>query len=202
MQAKSRIRGEPQWRAFGVDSAKWEGWSRRRRLEQPDAAAPAPPGPPKGSVPPVAPRRIVQPQPGPRRVAASRAPCRIRGPCRPWITSWRLLQVNDFSIYVGTSAGAVVAPSWRNGRVAGEVGGAINPQHRQPPELQAGGHRGASTAGDQGPPSQALRMIPPLFRFYRRNTAALLPGALLYALEKICRPHLQLQKYQPTPAGC
>jgi len=105
--------------------------------------------------------------------------------------------VNDFDIYVGTSGGAVVAALIANGVPPGEVGRAIihNTESllnfKQDDILEIDWQEIKSSL------LKALRMVPALVRFYRRNPKLFSLARLVYALEENLPPGLySLSKYQ------
>jgi len=117
--------------------------------------------------------------------------------------------VNDFDIYVGTSGGAVVAALIANGVPPGEVGRAIIHNtdsllnFKQDDILEIDWQEIKSSL------LKALRMVPALVRFYRRNPKQFSLARLVYALEENLPPGLySLAKYQTylrrllARAGC
>ena len=117
--------------------------------------------------------------------------------------------VNDFSIYVGTSAGAVVGALMANGVSPGEVGRAIIHNTDSPLNFKQEDIVALDWPEIKASLLKALRMIPPLFRFYRRNPRLFSLARLLYALEENLPPGIySLQKYQAylrrllTRPGC
>jgi predicted acylesterase/phospholipase RssA len=105
--------------------------------------------------------------------------------------------VNDFDIFVGTSGGAVVAALLANGVPPWEVGQAIihntdSPLNfRHDDILHLDWERIRSSIG------RAIRMIPALVRFYRRNPGLFSIARLVYALEENLPPGIySMTKYQ------
>ncbi|HEU4401666.1 MAG TPA: patatin-like phospholipase family protein [Candidatus Polarisedimenticolia bacterium] len=105
--------------------------------------------------------------------------------------------VNDFGIYVGTSAGAVVAALMANGVPPGEVGRAIIHNTESPLNFKQEDIVSLDWAELKASLVKVWRMIPALFRFYRRNPRLFSLARLLYALEENLPPGIySLAKYQ------
>lgn len=117
--------------------------------------------------------------------------------------------VNDFNIYLGTSAGAVVAALMANGVPPGEVGRSIIHNTESPLNFKQEDIVALDWAEIKASLLKALKMIPPLFRFYRRNPRLFSLARLLYALEENLPPGIySLEKYRAylrrllTRPGC
>jgi NTE family protein len=105
--------------------------------------------------------------------------------------------VNDFDIYVGTSGGAVVAALMANGVPPGEVGRAIIHNTDSLLNFKQDDILELDWREIKASLMKALRMVPALFRFYRRNPKHFSLARLLYALEENMPPGLySLAKYQ------
>jgi len=118
-------------------------------------------------------------------------------------------RVNDFDIFVGTSGGAVVAALMANRVPPGDVGRAIIHNTDSPLNFKQDDILEIDWRELKGSFLKALRMIPPLFRFYRRNPRLFSVARALYALEENMPPGLySLGKYQAylkrllTRTGC
>jgi predicted acylesterase/phospholipase RssA len=105
--------------------------------------------------------------------------------------------VNDFDIYVGTSGGSIVAALLANGVPPGEVGRAIIHDRdsllnfRQEDILEIDWKEIRTSL------LKAARMIPALFRYYRRNPRLFSLARLLYALEENLPPGIYgLDRYR------
>jgi predicted acylesterase/phospholipase RssA len=110
--------------------------------------------------------------------------------------------VNDFDIYVGTSGGAVVGALMANGVSPGEIGPAIIHNtdsvlnFKQEDILEVDWGEVKASLG------KALRMVPALFRFYRRNPRLFSLARLIYALEENLPPGVySLNKYRAYLRG-
>ena len=117
--------------------------------------------------------------------------------------------VNDFDIYVGTSAGATVAALMANGVSPGDVGRAIIHNTSSPLNFKQEDIISINWAEMRASLFKAVRMIPALFRFYRRNPKLFSLARLLYALEENLPAGLySLAKYRAylrellTQPGC
>jgi NTE family protein len=117
--------------------------------------------------------------------------------------------VNDFRIFVGTSAGAVVAALLANGVPPGEVGRAIIHNTDSPLNFKQDDIIALDWQELRASFRKVLRMIPALVRFYRRNPRLFSLARLVYALEENLPPGLySLTKYQAylrrllTQPGC
>ena len=118
-------------------------------------------------------------------------------------------RVNDFDIFVGTSGGAVVAALMANRVPPGEVGRAIIHNTDSPLNFKQDDILEIDWREIKGSLLKALRMIPALFRYYRRNPRLFSIARALYALEENMPPGLySLNKYQAylkrllTRPGC
>jgi len=118
-------------------------------------------------------------------------------------------RVNDFDIFVGTSGGAVVAALMANRVPPGEVGRAIIHNTDSPLNFKQDDILEIDWREIKGSLLKALRMIPALFRYYRRNPRLFSIARALYALEENMPPGLySLDKYQAylkrllTRPGC
>jgi len=118
-------------------------------------------------------------------------------------------RVNDFDIFVGTSGGAVVAALMANRVPPGEVGRAIIHNTDSPLNFKQDDILEIDWREIKGSLLKAMRMIPALFRYYRRNPRLFSIARALYALEENMPPGLySLNKYQAylkrllTRPGC
>ena len=118
-------------------------------------------------------------------------------------------RVNDFDIFVGTSGGAVVAALMANRVPPGEVGRAIIHNTDSPLNFKQDDILEIDWREIKGSLLKAMRMIPALFRYYRRNPRLFSIARALYALEENMPPGLySLDKYQAylkrllTRPGC
>ena len=118
-------------------------------------------------------------------------------------------RVNDFDIFVGTSGGAVVAALMANRVPPGDVGRAIIHNTDSPLNFKQDDILEIDWREIKGSLLKALRMIPALFRYYRRNPRLFSIARALYALEENMPPGLySLDKYQAylkrllTRPGC
>ena len=105
--------------------------------------------------------------------------------------------VNDFDIFVGTSAGAVVAALMVNGIPPGEVGRAIIHNTDSLLNFKQDDILEIDWQEIKASLLKAVRMIPALVRYYRRNPRLFSLPRLIYALEENLPPGLySLRKYQ------
>jgi NTE family protein len=105
--------------------------------------------------------------------------------------------VNDFDIYVGTSGGAVVAALMANGVPAWEVGQAIIHNTDSPLNFKQDDILALDWGEIKGSIVRALRTIPALIRYYRRNPGLFSLARLVYALEEYLPSGLySMTKYQ------
>ncbi|MFQ5877186.1 MAG: patatin-like phospholipase family protein [Acidobacteriota bacterium] len=105
--------------------------------------------------------------------------------------------VNDFDIYVGTSAGAVVAALTANGTSPGEVGRSIIHNTDSPLNFKQEDILALDWGELKASFLKVVRMIPALFRYYRRNPRMFSLARLLYTLEENLPPGIySLAKYQ------
>ena len=93
-------------------------------------------------------------------------------------------RVKDFDIYVGTSAGAVVAALMANGISPGEVGRSIIHNTDSPLNFKQEDILTLDWGEVKTSFLKAIRMIPALFRYYRRNPRMFSLARLLYTLEE------------------
>ncbi len=118
-------------------------------------------------------------------------------------------RVNDFDVFVGTSGGAVVAALMANNVPPADAGRAIihntdSPLNfKQDDILEIDWHEIKESL------LRALRVVPALVRFYRRNPKLFSIGRAIYALEENMPPGIySLNKYQAflrrllTRPGC
>lgn len=92
--------------------------------------------------------------------------------------------VNDFDIYMGTSAGAVVAALMASGTPPHDVGRAIIGNADDVLNFKQDDILAVDSKEIKGSIVRALRSIPALFRFYRRNPQLFSVARALYALEE------------------
>jgi NTE family protein len=105
--------------------------------------------------------------------------------------------VNEFQIFVGTSGGAVVAALLANGVRPGEVGRAIIHNTDNLLNFKQEDILAVDWKEIKASIVKALKMVPALVRFYRRNPTMFSLGRLLYALEENLPPGLYtLDKYR------
>lgn len=106
-------------------------------------------------------------------------------------------RVNDFDIFVGTSGGAVVAALMANRVPPGDVGRAIIHNTDSPLNFKQDDIIAIDWREIKSSLMKALRVVPALFRFYRRNPRLFSVARVLYALEENLPPGLySLDKYQ------
>ncbi len=106
-------------------------------------------------------------------------------------------RVNDFDIFVGTSGGAVVAALTANRVPPGDVGRAIIHNTDRPLNFKQDDILEIDWREFKGSLLKAVKMIPALFRYYRRNPKLFSIARALYALEENMPPGLySLDKYQ------
>ncbi len=106
-------------------------------------------------------------------------------------------RVNDFDIFVGTSGGAVVAALMANRVPPGDVGRAIIHNTDSPLNFKQDDIIEIDWREMKSSLMKALRVVPALFRFYRRNPKLFSVARALYALEENLPPGLySLLKYQ------
>ena len=106
-------------------------------------------------------------------------------------------RVNDFDIFVGTSGGAVVAALMANRVPPGDVGRAIIHNTDSPLNFKQDDIIEIDWKEMKSSLMKALRVVPALFRFYRRNPRLFSVARALYALEENLPPGLySLDKYQ------
>jgi len=106
-------------------------------------------------------------------------------------------RVNDFDIFVGTSGGAVVAALTANRVPPGDVGRAIIHNTDSPLNFKQDDILEIDWREFKGSLLKAVKMIPALFRYYRRNPKLFSIARALYALEENMPPGLySLDKYQ------
>lgn len=106
-------------------------------------------------------------------------------------------RVNDFDIFVGTSGGAVVAALMANRVPPGDVGRAIIHNTDSPLNFKQDDIIEIDWREMKSSLMKALRVVPALFRFYRRNPKLFSVARALYALEENLPPGLySLDKYQ------
>lgn len=117
--------------------------------------------------------------------------------------------VNDFNIYVGTSAGAVVTALMANGVSPGDVGRAIIHNTDSPLNFRQDDIVALDWDELKASFRKVLRMVPALVRFYRRNPRLFSLARLLYALEENLPAGIySLEKYRAylrkllTGPGC
>ncbi len=118
-------------------------------------------------------------------------------------------RVNDFDIFVGTSGGAVVAALMANGVPPGEVGRAIIHNTESTLNFKQEDILEIDWKELRASVVRAIKTIPALVRFYRRNPKLFSLARLLYALEENLPPGLYgLGKYRAylqkllTRPGC
>jgi predicted acylesterase/phospholipase RssA len=106
-------------------------------------------------------------------------------------------RVNDFDIFVGTSGGAVVAALMANRVPPGDVGRAIIHNTESPLNFKQDDIIEIDWKEMKSSVMKALRVVPALFRYYRRNPKIFSVARALYALEENMPPGLySLAKYQ------
>lgn len=105
--------------------------------------------------------------------------------------------VNDFDIFVGTSGGSIVAALLANGVPPGEIGRAIIHDRDSLLNFKQEDILAIDWKEIRTSLLKAARMIPALFRYYRRNPRLFSPARLLYALEENLPPGIYgMEKYQ------
>ncbi len=105
--------------------------------------------------------------------------------------------VNDFDIYVGTSAGAIVAALMANGVSPGEVGRSIIHNRDDLLNFKQEDIVAVDWSETRASIMKVIRMIPSLIRFYRRNPKLFSLARLLYTMEENLPPGLYtLSHYQ------
>jgi predicted acylesterase/phospholipase RssA len=93
-------------------------------------------------------------------------------------------RVNDFDIYVGTSAGSVVAALMANGVSPGEVGRSIIHNTDSLLNFKQEDILALDWGETKASIVKAIKMIPSLVRFYRRNPRMFSLARLIYTLEE------------------
>jgi NTE family protein len=118
-------------------------------------------------------------------------------------------RVNDFDIFVGTSGGAVVAALMANRVPPGEVGRAIIHNTQNPLNFKQDDILEIDWQEIKASLLRALKVIPALVRFYRRNPNLFSIARAIYALEENMPSGIySLNKYQTylrkllTRPGC
>jgi NTE family protein len=118
-------------------------------------------------------------------------------------------RVNDFDIFVGTSGGAVVAALMANNISPGEVGRSIIHNTESPLNFKQDDILEIDWREIRASLMRALKMVPALFRYYRRNPKLFSIARAIYALEENMPPGIySLNKYQAylgkllTRRGC
>jgi len=118
-------------------------------------------------------------------------------------------RVNDFDIFVGTSGGAVVAALMANRVPPGEVGRAIIHNTDHPLNFKQDDILEIDWQEIKRSLLRALKVVPALVRFYRRNPKLFSIARAIYALEENMPPGIySLNKYQAylrkllTRPGC
>jgi NTE family protein len=118
-------------------------------------------------------------------------------------------RVNDFDVFVGTSGGAVVAALMANSVPPGEVGRSIIHNTDSPLNFKQDDILEIDWREIRSSVMRALKVVPALFRFYRRNPKLFSMARAIYALEENMPPGIYaLSKYQAylrkllTRPGC
>ena len=118
-------------------------------------------------------------------------------------------RVNDFDVFVGTSGGAVVAALMANSVAPGEVGRSIIHNTDSALNFKQDDILEIDWREIRASVMRALRVVPSLFRFYRRNPKLFSMARAIYALEENMPPGIYaLSKYQAylrkllTRPGC
>jgi NTE family protein len=118
-------------------------------------------------------------------------------------------RVNDFDLFVGTSGGAVVAALMANKVPPGEVGRSIIHNTDSPLNFKQDDILEIDWREIRASLMRALRVVPALVRFYRRNPKLFSIARAIYALEENMPPGIYaLNKYQAylakllTRRGC
>ena len=118
-------------------------------------------------------------------------------------------RVNDFDVFVGTSGGAVVAALMANSVAPGEVGRSIIHNTDSPLNFKQDDILEIDWREIRASVMRALKVVPSLFRFYRRNPKLFSMARAIYALEENMPPGIYaLSKYQAylrnllTRPGC
>ena len=106
-------------------------------------------------------------------------------------------RINDFDIFVGTSGGAVVAALMANNVPPGEVGRSIIHNTDSPLNFKQDDILEIDWQEIKSSLLRAMRVVPALFRFYRRNPKLFSVARAIYALEENMPPGIYaLNKYQ------
>ena len=106
-------------------------------------------------------------------------------------------RINDFDLFVGTSGGAVVAALMANNIPPGEVGRAIIHNTDHPLNFKQDDILEIDWREIRASLMRALRVVPALVRFYRRNPKLFSIARAIYALEENMPPGIYaLNKYQ------
>ena len=106
-------------------------------------------------------------------------------------------RVNDFDLFVGTSGGAVVAALMANNIPPGEVGRSIIHSTDSPLNFKQDDILEIDWREIRASLMRALRVVPALVRFYRRNPKLFSIARAIYALEENMPPGIYaLNKYQ------
>src|SRR5262245_36713136 len=106
-------------------------------------------------------------------------------------------RVNDFDLFVGTSGGAVVAALMANNIPPGEVGRSIIHSTDSPLNFKQDDILEIDWKEIRASLMRALRVVPALVRFYRRNPKLFSIARAIYALEENMPPGIYaLNKYQ------
>jgi len=118
-------------------------------------------------------------------------------------------RVNDFDVFVGTSGGAVVAALMANSVPPGEVGRSIIHNTDSALNFKQDDILEIDWREIRASVMRALKVVPSLFRFYRRNPKLFSMARAIYALEENMPPGIYaLSKYQAylrkllTRPGC
>ncbi len=118
-------------------------------------------------------------------------------------------RINDFDVFVGTSGGAVVAALMANNVPPGEVGRSIIHNTDSPLNFKQDDILEIDWQEIKASLLRAMRVIPALVRFYRRNPKLFSIARAIYALEENMPPGIySLNKYQDylkrllTRRGC
>ena len=118
-------------------------------------------------------------------------------------------RVNDFDLFVGTSGCAVVAALMANNVPPGEVGRSIIHNTDSPLNFKQDDILEIDWREIRASLLRALKMVPALFRYYRRNPNLFSIARAIYALEENMPPGIySLNKYQAylgkllTRRGC
>ncbi len=118
-------------------------------------------------------------------------------------------RIYDFDVFVGTSGGAVVAALMANKVSPGEVGRSIIHNTDSPLNFKQDDILEIDWQEIKASLLRALKVVPALFRFYRRNPKLFSVARAIYALEENMPPGIySLNKYQDylrkllTRPGC